>query len=110
MDFTRVKIITTVPTENADELRTALAKAGTGTIGDYRECSFSILGKGRFRPTKNADPHIGEANKLEIVDEEQINVMCNRTEAKQVVAALRKAHPYEEPLIEIIPLIDEADL
>lgn len=110
MDFKRVKVITTVPAKEADKLREALAKAGTGNMGDYRECSFSILGKGRFRPTEDADPHIGKPNKLEVVEEEQINVMCKREYAKQVVQALRKAHPYEEPLIEVIPLIDEADL
>ncbi len=87
-----------------------MAKAGTGSMGEYRDCSFTILGKGRFRPTEVADPHIGEANKLEVVDEEQINVICNRSDAKHVVAELRRVHPYEEPLIEIIALIEEEDL
>lgn len=106
----RVKITTTCPTENADAVREAMAKAGTGSMGEYRDCSFTILGKGRFRPTEVADPHIGEANKLEVVDEEQINVICNRSDAKHVVAELRRVHPYEEPLIEIIALIEEEDL
>jgi len=110
MDFKRVQITTTVPLENADAIRDALGKAGAGILGDYSFCSFSINGKGRFKPSAHADPHIGEANKLEVVDEEQISVNCDLKEAKQVVAALRAAHPYEEPLIDIIPLIDEADL
>ena len=110
MNFTRVKIITTAPVEEADALRAAMAKAGTGNLGDYRDCSFSIRGKGRFTPTSQAEPHIGEPNKFEVVDEEQIAVICNRTEAKRVIAALRKAHPYEEPLVEITPLIDDEDL
>jgi hypothetical protein len=110
MDFKRVKIITTSPVENANDIRAALSQAGTGKMGEYGDCSFTVLGKGRFTPTPGADPHIGEANKLEIVEEEQINVMCDRSQAKHVIAELRRVHPYEEPLIEIIPLIDEQDL
>lgn len=110
MNFTRVKIITTAPLKDADKIREALGKAGAGSIGDYRYCSFSITGKGRFMPTEQADPHIGEINKLEVVEEEQIEVICDRAQAKQVVIALRRAHPYEEPVIDIVPLIREEDL
>lgn len=110
MNFTRVKIITTAPYKDADNIRRALGEAGAGSIGDYRYCSFSITGKGRFMPTEQADPHIGEANKLEVVEEEKIEVICGREKAKQVIAALRKAHPYEEPIVDIVPLLDEEGL
>ncbi len=110
MDFKRVKITTTIPIENADALREALGKAGAGILGDYSFCSFTVTGKGRFKPSEAADPHIGEANKLEVVEEEQISVNCDLKEAKHIVAALRTAHPYEEPLIDIVPLIEEEDL
>jgi hypothetical protein len=107
MNFKRVKISTTVPIENADQLRDALGKAGAGNIGEYSFCSFSVTGKGRFMPSENANPHIGEANKLETVEEEQVEVACDRTIAKHVIAALKSAHPYEEVIIDITPLIDE---
>jgi hypothetical protein len=107
MDFKRVKISTTVPLENADELREALGKAGAGKIGEYSFCSFSVSGKGRFKPNENANPHIGQVNKLEVVEEEQIAVVCDRAHARQIIAALKAAHPYEEVIIEITPLIDE---
>lgn len=110
MNFTRVKIITTAPSKEADKIRKALGEAGAGSIGDYRYCSFSITDKGRFMSTEQADPHIGEANKLEVVEEEQIEVICERHKAKQVIAALRKAHPYEEPVVDIVPLLNEEDL
>jgi hypothetical protein len=110
VNFKQVKIITTAPHEDADKIRQAFGEAGAGSIGNYRYCSFSISGKGRFMPTEQANPHIGEANRLEIVDEEQIEVICERDKAKQVIAALRKAHPYEEPIVDIVPLLDEDDL
>jgi hypothetical protein len=110
MDFKKVKISTTVPIENADALRDALGKAGAGIFGEYTFCSFSSRGIGRFKPSENADPHIGKASKLEAVEEEQIEVICQREDAKQVIATLKAAHPYEEVIVEIIPLLDEAQL
>lgn len=107
MDFKRVKISTTVPLENADQLRQALGEAGAGNIGEYSFCSFTVTGKGRFMPSEQANPHIGEANQLETVEEEQIEVVCDRIIAKQVITALKSAHPYEEVIVDITPLIDE---
>ena len=110
MDSKLVKISTTVPRENADTLRDTLGKAGAGVLGNYSYCSFSITGKGRFIPNEKAHPHIGKVHKLETVEEEQIEVVCERKIAKQVVSKLRKSHPYEEPIIDILPLISEEDL
>ncbi len=110
MSFRRIKITTTVPLENADAVRDALGKAGAGIIGNYSFCSFSTIGKGRFIPNDQANPHVGAANRLETVEEEQIEVTCNRDDAKQVIVALKAAHPYEEVIVEITPLINEEDL
>jgi hypothetical protein len=56
MDFKKVKISTTVPTENAEDSRAALGKAGAGVFGNYTFCSFSVIGKGRFKPNEKAHP------------------------------------------------------
>jgi hypothetical protein len=110
MNFSRVKITTTVPLENADAVRDALGKAGAGIVGNYSYCSFSTLGKGRFMPNDQANPHIGQANKLEVVEEEQIEITCDRAIAKKVIVTLKDAHPYEDVIIEVVPLLDEEDL
>lgn len=110
MDFEQVKISTTVPVENADKVREALGKAGAGTVGKYSFCSFSSRGVGRFKPSASADPHIGEAGKLEAVEEERIEVICPRTVAPKAIAALKATHPYEEVILEITPLIGEDKL
>lgn len=108
--MSRVKIVTFVPTENADDIRTVLGKAGAGKIGDYSYCSYSVTGVGRSLPSKNADPHIGEPVKLETVQEERIEVICERSEAKSIIKALKNAHPYEEVALDIIALIEEEEL
>ncbi|MGF7229654.1 MAG: hypothetical protein ACQR33_06790 [Candidatus Saccharibacteria bacterium] len=110
MNFTRVKITTTVPLENADAVRHALGEAGAGVIGNYSFCSFSVIGKGWFMPNEDANPHIGSANVLEAVEEERVEVVCDRKNAKQVIVALKAAHSYEEVIVDITPLIDEDQL
>ncbi|HEY6736318.1 MAG TPA: hypothetical protein VI322_01230 [Candidatus Saccharimonadia bacterium] len=106
----RVKIITTIPASHADALREAVGAAGAGQLGEYSFCSFTTIGTGRFKPSDQAKPHIGTPGQFETAEEERIEIECRYAIAKTVIAALRAAHPYEEPMIDIIALIDEADL
>lgn len=108
--MSKVKIVTFVPAENADAVRMAFGKAGAGTIGDYTYCSYSVIGKGRFTPSNKANPHIGVANKPEIVEEERIEVLCDRENARAVITAMKSAHPYEEVAFDVIPLLEESEL
>jgi hypothetical protein len=86
MEFTKVLVSTTVPINNTEAMCKALGDAGAGIIGEYSYCSFSVSGNGRYKPSKNAKPHIGEAGRLEIVEEVKIEVVCNRKNALQVLA------------------------
>ena len=105
--ISRVKIIVTIPVENVNEVRNAICEAGAGIIGNYTYCSMSTKCVGTFRPTDEANPYIGEKNNLEFVEEEKLEVICDVNIVKKVISELRKTHPYEEPAIDIIPLIDE---
>ena len=106
----RVKIIVTIPIENAEEVRNAICEVGAGVIGNYTHCSMSTKCIGTFKPNDNANPYIGKNNKLEFVEEEKLEAVCDIDIAKKVLKKLREVHPYEEPGIDIIPLIDEEDL
>lgn len=106
----RVKIVTFVPLDNADAVRDALGKAGAGQIGEYSYCSYSVVGKGRFTPSNNANPHIGSSGVAEIVEEERIEVECDRSKAKAIIEAMKTAHPYEEVAFDVYPLLEETDL
>ena len=94
------KIVVYVPLKSADLMREVIGKAGGGKIGDYSFCSFSSRGVGRFLPGANARPKIGEIGKLEQVEEERIEVTCPREVADNVIAAIKRAHPYEVPAID----------
>ena len=104
-----VKIITTVPLENTDVVRNSICEAGTGVIGNYNYCSMSTKCVGTFEPNADANPYIGENNKLEYVEEEKLEVVCDVENVKKVILKLREVHPYEEPAIDIIPLLEEND-
>jgi hypothetical protein len=108
LDIKKVKIFTTVPGENLAAVRDAMCEAGAGVIGNYDHCAYSCKGVGSFRPNDEANPYIGEKGQMEFVDEEKLEVICDIDKVKTVVTALRKAHPYEEPAIDIVPLLDES--
>ena len=109
VDIKRVKIFVTTPKENLTDIRDAVCKAGAGIIGKYTYCTFYSNGVGTFKPDSNANPYIGEINKLEFVDECKLEFVCEIEKVSEVLSALRKAHPYEEPAIDIIPLIEESN-
>lgn len=103
----KVKIFVTMPVENVKDIRKAVCEAGAGIIGEYTYCTFLTKGVGTFMPNDNAKPYIGENNKLEFVEEAKLEFVCDIDKVKKVIAKLREVHPYEEPAIDIIPLIDE---
>ncbi len=106
----KVKIVVTVPPKNLDEVRAAMCEAGAGIIGNYSYCSMVTKCIGTSRPNDCANPYIGENNTLVSIEEDKLEVVCDIDKAKQVIKELRRVHPYEEPAIDIIPLIDEKDL
>lgn len=109
IDIKRVKIFVTTPKENLIEIRDAVCMAGAGIIGEYSYCTFSSNGIGTFIPNSKANPYICKANKLEFVDECKLEFVCDVEKVTEVISTLRKVHPYEEPAIDIIPLIQERD-
>lgn len=110
IEVNRVKIFVTVPTDNTQEVRNAVCNAGAGIIGEYSYCTTCVKSLGTFIPNENAKPYIGEKNILEFVEEDKFEVVCDIKNAKDVISELRKVHPYEEPAIDIVPLIDEDSL
>lgn len=99
-------VIIYCPENSADAVRQAAAKAGAGNIGNYDSCSFSSKGTGRFRPLEGATPAIGTVGEPEEVAEERIELMVSEEHLKPTVNAVTEAHPYEEPAIHILKMLD----
>ena len=108
IDFNKVKIVVNTPVENVDDVRNAVCKTGAGIIGNYTYCSSVTNCIGTFKPNDKSNPYIGNKNILEFVREGKLEVICDVTKVKKVILKLRKVHPYEEPEIDIIPLLDES--
>ena len=108
LTINKVKIFVTVPEENVMEVRNAVCEAGAGLIGNYSYCTFAVCGEGTFVPNEEANPHIGTKNNLEFVKELKIEFVCGVEKVKEVLDKIRSVHPYEEPAIDIVPLLDES--
>lgn len=101
----KFKIVVYTPTSHGDLLREAMGNAGAGKIGNYSFCTFSVVGKGRFKPEEGAHPTIGEVGSLAAVEEERIETVCEEDKLEAVLQAIKSAHPYEEPATDVYPLV-----
>lgn len=99
------KVVFTVPESHADLLRKVVGDYGAGKVGNYTHCSFSVNGIGRFKPEEGANPAIGDVGKFEEVKEERIEITCHKNILLELVEEIKRVHPYEEPSIDIYPLL-----
>jgi len=98
------KLFTFAPVENAEQVRTAIFKAGGGHIGNYSECSFNAEGTGTFLAGGGANPYVGDIGKRHQENETKIEVIFPSWLEKTILAALRSVHPYEEVAYDIVNL------
>ncbi|APE18861.1 Nif3-like dinuclear metal center hexameric protein [Mycolicibacterium pallens] len=98
------KWVVFVPAADAETVRSALFAAGAGHIGDYSHCSWSVAGTGQFLPLEGAAPAIGTVGSVEQVAEDRIEVVAPARLRARVLAAMRAAHPYEEPAFDVLSL------
>lgn len=105
-----VKIVVFVPKDHMEAVWKAMGDAGAGKIGNYSYCTFITKGVGKYLPEKGAKPFVGEVGKFEEVKEEKLEMVCPKEKAKKIIAAMKKAHPYDEVAFDIYPLLDEKNL
>ncbi|MCB1664831.1 MAG: NGG1p interacting factor NIF3 [Pseudomonadales bacterium] len=90
-----------VPESHVEQVKNAVFAAGAGRIGDYEHCAWQVLGQGQFRPLAGSNPFIGQQGALETVMEYRVEMVCDDAFIQAAVAALRQAHPYEEPAFDV---------
>jgi hypothetical protein len=95
------KLVVFVPRNSLNEVREALFAAGAGRIGDYERCSWYADGTGTFLAGPGATPTIGKPGVEQLVDEYRLETVFPEERQDAVVAALRAAHPYEEPAYDV---------
>jgi hypothetical protein len=101
------KLVVFVPADALDPVRDALFGAGAGRIGDYERCSWYTEGTGTFLGGESTDPTVGKPGQEERVPELRLETVFPADRHGEVVAALRAAHPYEEPAFDVYELVAE---
>lgn len=92
------------PAESVDAILEALGTTHAGEIGNYDHCTSITTVQGTYRPLEGANPAVGEVGKLFIGSECKIEVNCREENIVETIQAVRDVHPYEEPVINVIPL------
>ena len=95
------KISVFVPDNDAERVKQSMFDAGAGKIGDYDCCCWQTSGQGQFRPLEGSSPTIGQRDRIETVAELKIEMVCPDDRIREVVAALKHSHPYEEPAYDV---------
>jgi structural hemagglutinin/hemolysin toxin protein RtxA len=90
-----------VPATHVDIVKNAIFAAGAGRVANYDSCAWQVLGEGQFRPLAGSNPFIGAHDHIESVAEYKVETVCDDAYIVAVVAALKEAHPYEEPAYQV---------
>src|SRR5690606_12001723 len=96
------KHVVFVPEPDAEAVVDALSAAGAGALGHYSRCAWTTTGTGTFIPGQDARPAIGSVGLAASVAETRVEMVAPRRLRSRVVAALRAAHPYEEPAFDVL--------
>jgi dinuclear metal center YbgI/SA1388 family protein len=98
------KMVAYTPEKDLERVSEAMFAAGAGQIGHYSECSYRLLGTGTFFGSDAANPTVGHKGRREQVAEWRLEAICPEADVNAVLAAVRRAHSYEEPAIDVYPL------
>jgi len=99
------KLVVFVPPGALDAVRDAVFAAGAGRIGGYERCSWYAEGTGTFLGGESTNPTVGERGLEERVPELRLETVFPDERQSEVIAALRRAHPYEEPAFDVYALL-----
>jgi structural toxin protein (hemagglutinin/hemolysin) RtxA len=89
------KICFYVPESHLEQVKNAMFAQGAGNVANYSHCAWQVLGQGQFKPLSGSHAYIGETNQLEVIAEYKVEVVCVDDLIKPIIAAMKKAHPYE---------------
>ena len=98
------QLVVYCPTTHALALKEALLENGAGSFRTYDNCSFSVKGKGTFKPKRGSSPFLGNIGDVEHVDEERLEFFFNNEDEKLILDVMRQNHPYEQVAYQVYSL------
>ena len=106
MNFTQLKLEIFIPESHLPPLREALQSVGAGCLGNYDSCLSYSKVTGAWRPLKGSNPYIGTADEVSEAEEIKVEVNINAENLDKTLNAIYEVHPYEEPLVNVIPIFN----
>ena len=104
------KLTVYIPASHVTQVKDALFGAGAGRYANYDCCAWQVLGEGQFRPLAGSHPYLGTPGELARVPEYRVEMLVPETVAPAALAALKAAHPYEEPAYDLVRVWIAGDL
>ena len=103
-DFACCKLEIFIPEDCLGPLQAALQGVDAGHIGRYDCCLSYSRVTSCWRPLEGTSPYLGRAGVLSTEPELKVEVVCRTERVDETVAAVKAVHPYEEPVINVLPL------
>lgn len=100
------KLTVYIPLNYKEVVKSAMFNMGAGKVGNYDQCCFEMIGVGQFRPLKGSQPFLGETDTLQKVEEARVEMIVENSIIRDVVAAMKAAHPYETVAYDIVKMED----
>lgn len=102
--FNCCKLEIFIPESHLGVLQDALKSVDAGHIGNYDCCMSYSYVTSCWRPLKGSTPYLGSCETLSTEPEIKVEAICLTKRVEETLDAVKKAHPYEEPVINVIPL------
>lgn len=94
-----------IPETHLEPLQRALQEADAGHIGNYDCCLSYSRVTGCWRPLDGASPYLGDVGEISREPELKVEVTVRTERVDETIAAVKRVHPCEEPVINAIPLL-----
>ena len=106
IDIKWLKLEIYAPKEYVEELRDALTLIGACRIGNYNHVISYQVTEGYWKPLEGSQPFSGEKGEISHGNEVKMEIRCPNEIISIAMKTIKKIHPYEEPVINIIPLLN----
>ena len=106
MNFEHFKLEIFIPETHLEILQKVLMEVDAGHIGNYDCCLSYSKVIGCWRPLDGTTPYIGSVGEISAEPELKVEVCCKAKRLQETKSAIKKVHPYEEPVINVIPLYE----
>jgi len=104
MEIKEFKLEIFIPESHLRPLQDALRSVDAGHIGDYDGCLSYWHSMGVWRPLENSDAYIGTVGEYSEEPEVIACVNVKPEKVEETVKIIKEVHPYEEAVVNIIPL------